>query len=467
MPEPIKLPERVAYGFGDAASSIFWKFSSMYLLFFYTDIVGLAAAAVGTMFLVTRIWDALADPLAGMLADRTRTRWGKFRPYLLWAALPFGAMSVLTFTAPRFSPGGNLACVYATYTVMMLVYTLANVPYASLLGVMSPNPAERTTLSSYRMIFAFGGSMLALGLAEPLLHFFDGGAARGIPANPRAWTMTAAVFAILIVVFFLLCFAGTRERVTPMRENKSTLRADLRDLVANRPWWILLGSGISVLIFNSIRDGGVLYYIKYYITNADAHALTFLGITFPLSAQYFTLGQAANIAGILLVMPVTRRIGKKRAYLGSMLLATLLSAAFYFVGPTSIAALLALQALVSMCAGSIFPLLWSMYADIADYSEWKTGRRATGLVFSSASMSQKFGWTLGGALSGWLLGYYGFQANVEQTEFAKTGIRLMISFLPAAGAALAAILVAFYPLSEAKILSITGDLATRRGQPEK
>lgn len=444
MDTQIKFREKVGYGLGDAASSMFWKLFGSYLLFFYTDIFGLPAAAVGTMFLITRFWDSFVDPVVGILADRTQSRRGKFRPYLLWFAVPFGMAGVLTFTTPGFGMAGKLVYAYITYGVMMMIYSLINVPYASLLGVISDNPKSRTALSSYRMIFAFGGSILALLTIEPLVGWFCRG------SDPQTgWQAATAVLAAIAVAFFFCTYGWTRERVQPVHAERHPLREDLKDLLHNRPWWILLGAGIAALIFNSIRDGAAVYYFKYYVQAAAPAEST--GTTLSLTTLFLVLGQAANIAGILLVTPVSNRIGKKNTYLGAMAAATVLSAAFWLPGARDIWAMMLLQVLISMCAGSIFPLLWSMYADIADYSELKTGRRATGLIFSSSSMSQKFGWTLGGALTGWLLGHYGFEANAVQGIAVQNGIRAMMSLLPAAGTILSVVFICCYPLGEKQV----------------
>jgi len=460
MSQHINLREKIGYGLGDAASSMFWKLFSMYLLFFYTDIFGIPAVVVGTMFLITRIWDAVNDPMMGLIADRTSSRWGRFRPYILFTAIPFGVFGVLTFSSPELSVTGKIVYAYITYTLMMMIYTCINVPYASLLGVISSDPKQRTILSSYRMIFAFGGSILALVSIEPLVHLFSSSG-----ANPqRGWQMAVAVIALAAVILFFLNFLWTKERVEPLKKGTNRLKDDLKDLLKNKPWWILLGAGVAALIFNSIRDGAAVYYFKYY---ANSASMLSNSSSLSITTLYLVLGQAANIVGIFLIVFVANRIGKKKAYLSSMVIATLLSISFYFIGKDSIVMVLVFQVLISACAGSIFPLLWSMYADIADYSEVRTGRRATGLIFSSSSMSQKFGWTLGGALTGWLLGYYGFQANVEQSEFAQTGIRMMLSYFPAIGALLSVLFISLYPLGEKQVKETQDKLRLLRGEGEE
>ncbi len=455
----ISLKEKIGYGFGDAAASMFWKLFTMYLMFFYTDIFGIPAAMVGTMFLITRIWDAAFDPFVGIWSDRTETRWGKFRPYLLWMMIPFGVFGVLMFSTPNLSDTGKIVYAYITYSLMMMVYSLINVPYASLMGVMTSDGKERTTLATYRMTFAFGGSLLVLAAAEPLVDVFS---KMGGTVNLAAgWQYAAVVFAIVAIIFFYLCFSWTKERVKPTVE-KTSLKHDLKDLWANRPWFILLGAGIAVIFFNSIRDGAAIYYFKYYVATQDAFQVNSLKMTISLSSLYFVLGQAANIVGVLLTIPISNRFGKKGTFLTAMIIATALSIWFYFIGKNDTTLIFILQFLISLCAGITLPLIWSMYADTADYSEWKTKRRATGLVFSASSMSQKFGWTIGGALAGWLLGYYGFQANVEQTEFAQGGIRMMLSFFPAIGTFLAVVFMAIYPLNETKMKDISHQLEETR-----
>nr|WP_315200544.1 MFS transporter [uncultured Flavobacterium sp.] len=459
MEEKIKLKEKIGYGLGDAASSMFWKIFSMYLMFFYTDVFGIAPAVVGTMFLITRIWDSCFDPLVGIIADRTKSRWGKFRPYLLWTAIPFAIIGVLTFYTPDFDEKGKIIYAYITYSLMMMIYSIINVPYASLLGVMSGDRKERTTLSSYRMVFAFGGSLLALWLIEPLVNHFGGSL-----SSKTGWLYTIVVFGMITTVFFWACFFLTKERVQPINDEKPNLKEDLNDLLKNRPWWILLGAGIGALIFNSIRDGAAVYYFKYYVSSTISYSFNILGENFAMTPTtlYLVLGQAANIIGVIAATPIANKIGKKKTFFGAMALAAILSVIFYYLGKEDVILIMVFQVLISICAGCIFPLIWSMYADSADYSEWKQGRRATGLIFSASSMSQKFGWTIGGAATGWLLGYYGFQANVAQTVTAQTGIQLMLSILPAIAAAISVLFIVFYPLSEEKLQAIEDDLNDKR-----
>ena len=457
----IKLTEKIGYGFGDMASSMFWKLFGAYLMIFYTDVFGLPAAVVGTMFLITRIWDSAFDPIVGVVADRTHSRWGKFRPYLLWLAVPFGIIGILTFVTPDWSPTGKLIYAYVTYSLMMMIYSAINVPYASLLGVMSPNPKERSTLSTYRMTFAYIGSFIALLLFIPLVNFFSGNS-KELADQQTGWTLAVVVIAILCIVLFFGCFAWTKERVKPIKETQNPLKEDLKDLFKNKPWWILLGAGVAALVFNSIRDGATVYYFKYFVVEEDYATVSFFGMSFVLSGLYLALGQAANIIGVIAAAPVSNRIGKRNTYMWAMIIATVLSVIFYWFDKEDLIWMFVFQALISVCAGSIFPLLWSMYADCADYSELKTGNRATGLIFSSSSMSQKFGWAIGTAVTGWLLGFFGFQANAVQREEAISGIKMFLSFLPAIGTILSVVFISMYPLTENKMKDITTELEHKR-----
>lgn len=463
----IGLSEKIGYGLGDMSSSMFWKLFGAYLMLFYTDVFGISAAVVGTMFAVTRVWDSFFDPVVGAFADRTSSRWGRFRPYLLFLAVPFGLIGVVTFLTPPFDATGKIVYAYITYALMMMVYSAINVPYASLLGVMSPDPSHRNTLATYRMTFAYLGSFIALLLFMPLVNAFGGGDVNGptrlwFTAPQFGWFMAVVVIAAICVVLFLACFALTKERVEPIKHEKTSLKTDFRDLVHNKPWWILLGAGVSSLVFNSIRDGATVYYFKYYVDETAVGNISILGLPFVLSGIYLGVGQAANIVGVILAAPVSNRIGKRSTFILAMAMATLFSVIFFWLNKDQLYLIFVFQILISICAGSIFPLLWSMYADCADYSELRTGNRATGLIFSSSSMSQKFGWAFGSAITGWMLAQFGFKANAVQSAETIQGIKMFLSILPAVGALLSLVFIYFYPLSESKMKKITAELQEKR-----
>ena len=321
----IGIREKIGYGFGDMASSMFWKLFGSYLMIFYTDVFGMPAAVVGTMFLITRVWDSAFDPIIGIIADRTQSRWGKFRPYLLYLAIPFAVIGVLTFTTPDFSDGGKVIYAYFTYSLMMMVYSAINVPYASLLGVMSPESKDRNMLSTYRMTFAYIGSFIALLLFMPMVNRFSMG-----HVEQHGWMMSVIVIAVLCALLFYGCFAWTTERVKPIKKQQNSLKSDLQDLLHNRPWWILLGAGVAALVFNSIRDGATVYYFKYYVVEEEYASISLFGISFVLSGLYLAVGQAANIVGVVLAAPLSNRIGKKKTYMWAMSIATVLSVFLYW-----------------------------------------------------------------------------------------------------------------------------------------
>ena len=457
MTTKVSIKEKIGYGFGDAASSMFWKIFSIFLPIFYTDVFGISAAAVGTMLLVTRIWDTANDPIMGVICDRTDTKWGKFRPYLLWIALPFGIIGVLMFTTPDFGLSGKIVYAYITYTLMMMAYTAINVPYASLLGVMSPVSNDRTSFASYRMVFAFAGSILVVLIYQPIVDLF-----KASFSEATSYQFTMMIVGLIAVFFFILTFLWTKERISPPKEQKNNLWEDIKNLGHNIPWFILLGAGVATLIFNSVRDGVALYYFKYYVIDDAAITLSFTTLSF--STAYLFLGQTTNMIGVMMAQPVSKILGKRKTFMYAMFAAAGLSGLFYYADKESIWLIYTLQALISFCAGIIFPLLWSMYADAADYSQWKTGRRATGLVFSASSMSQKLGWTIGGSITLWLLAFYGFEANVEQSEGTIIGIKYMMSFVPGAAALLSGLVIMFYQLGDKKMEGIINDLEDRRQQ---
>lgn len=463
------LSEKIGYGLGDMSSSMFWKIFSYYLPFFYSNIFGLSLGHAALLLLVTKLWDAVSDPVMGLIADRTTSRWGRYRPYLLWIAVPFAVAGVLTFTTPAWSETAKLVWAYATYLVMMTVYTAINVPYGAMLGVVTDDSRERTVFSSYRMFFAYGGSFLALAIFEPLCRLFTGDvtamdAAQAAEAQAGGWFYAMVVVASICAGLFLLCFRLTRERVVPAEApagGRSVL-ADMKSLLTNGPWWILLGVAVSALLFNSIRGGAAAYFFKDFIGQDN-----WLGGSMILTCGAFlAIGEIANMAGVVLAVPISRRIGKRMTYIAAMAVSGVLSIVFFFVPPTVAGCwtMVVLQVIISAGAGITFPLLWSMYADVADYSELRHGHGSTGLIFSSSSMAQKFGGAFGSALILWLLASYGYDTSAAavQNGEAILGLRMLMSWLPAAGCALAVLLVALYPLSESRIREIAEQLAQRR-----
>jgi glycoside/pentoside/hexuronide:cation symporter, GPH family len=466
--QKISLKEKIGYGFGDAASSMFWKIFGMYSLFFYTDVFGITAAAAGTMFLVARLWDSFFDVFVGIISDRTKSRYGKYRPFLLWFAIPFAVMGAVTFFAPDFSQSGKLVYAYITYSLMMIVYSLINVPYASLLGAISSDPKERNSLSSYRMSFAFIGSFVTFMLLQPMIDFFSktfgsAGAAHavksGMSTSPIGWVMGVGSIGMICVILFLLCFSWTKERVVQIEsEENVTVKQDLKNLFHNAPWWILVATGLAALLFNAVRDSVAIYFFRDYVRSS--YKMT--GTGWDMTTIYFLVGQAANLIGVMVAPSISAKYGKKKTYMIAILFAGILSTGFYFI-PNDITWILAFQFIISLFAGYVLPLLWSMFADIVDHQELITGRRATGLIFSSSSMSQKLGWALGSAMSGWILAVFKYVPDAaQQSSQTLFGEHIMISLMPAVCCVLAFVGMLFYPLSDKRVKEISEQLEVKR-----
>ena len=465
----MKLSEKIGYGFGDMSSSMFWKLFSYFLPFFYSNVFGLSLADAGVLMLVTRVWDAVSDPMMGIMADRTKTRWGKYRPYLLFFALPFAVCGVLLFTTPE---NGKTVWAYVTYILMMTVYTGINVPYGSLLNVMTADSDEKSVLSSYRMFFAYGGSFIALFAWEPLCNMFDktrvavegAGGLASISTSPEAWQKTMMVIAAFCFLLFILSFLLTKEHVKS--ESTVSVGQDLKLLLKNKPWWLLIGAALASNLFNTVRGTTTAYFFADYILKFVDMAPQW---AFLVSAGIFlSIGEIANMVGVVLAVPMSRHLGKKTTYIVSMAALIVLSIAFFFLPATTGGywAMLFFQIVISTFTGVISPLVWSMYADVADWSELKDGTASTGLIFSSASMAQKFGGAFGGAAVMWMLAAFGYDttAGAIQTETAITGLRILMSWVPALVAALSIVVVWFYPLTKQKMAAVQIDLAARRSE---
>ena len=465
----MKLSEKIGYGFGDMSSSMFWKLFSYFLPFFYSNVFGLSLADAGVLMLVTRIWDAVSDPMMGIIADRTKTRWGKYRPYLLFFALPFAVCGILLFTTPE---NGKTLWAYVTYILMMTVYTGINVPYGSLLNVMTADSDEKSVLSSYRMFFAYGGSFIALFAWEPLCNMFDkarvvsseaAGGLASISTSPEAWQRAMIVIASCCFIFFIISFLLTKEHVKS--ESTVSVGQDLKLLLKNKPWWLLIGAALASNLFNTVRGTTTAYFFSDYLLKTVEMAPQW---AFLVSASIFlSIGEVANMFGVVIAVPMSKNLGKKTTYIVSTAVLIVLSIAFFFLPATTGGywAMLFFQILISTFTGIISPLVWSMYADVADYSELKDGTASTGLIFSSASMAQKFGGAFGGSAVMWLLAAFGYNtvAGAVQTDTAILGLRILMSWGPALVAALSILVVWFYPLTKKKMEGVQAELAVKRG----
>lgn len=460
----LTLREKISYGFGDYASVLYWQTFMIYLTFYYTDVFGLTAVAAAAMLGISRSVDAFFDPVMGMVADRTQTRWGKFRPYLLWMCVPFVIAGVFTFTVPDFGPTGKLIWAWATYNALMLLYTAINIPYTAMLGVVTANPDERTSLSSIKFVCAFLAGITISAVLLPLTAKLGGGDAA------RGWQLAFVAVGGVALVFFLLTFFNTRERVQPPPQQKTSVAQDLKDLFRNGPWLILLATTITFILFVAVRSSVTVHYFKYYVGPQT--------LTFPewvphiggqqewsmeaLVSAFNTSGQLASLLGVVILPFIAERLGRKRTFVIFFLVAIASTAAFYLPRPEDVTVIFLLNLAGSITGGPLSALLWAMYADTADYAEWKYGRRATGLIFSASIFSQKQGWAIGAAVALTLMAQVGFQANVAQSAESLHGLRLLMGPYPAVLGLVSIGLVLLYPLNEKRVADISAELKARR-----
>lgn len=464
------LREKIGYGFGDMASSMFWKVFSYYLPFFYANVFGLSLIDTGVLLLVTRIWDAVSDPMMGAVADRTKTRWGKYRPYLLWVAAPFSICGILLFTTPDWGYAARLIWAYVTYILMMTVYTGINVPYGAMLGVMTDNSQEKTVFSSFRMFFAYGGSFIALFAWDPLCRMFQDGFGFSLQSS---WQFAMIVIASCCFILFLLCFRLTREQLTTV--SAASLGKDLKALVTNKPWWLLNGASLCFNLFNTVRGATMAFFFAD-IIGGEQHIVIFSVSMLFYSGLFLGVGEVANMVGVALAVAITKKLGKKPTFILVDALLIVFSIIFFTCSPESNAGLLVmllLQVVISVLTGIMSPLVWSMYADVSDYSELKYRSASTGLIFSSASMAQKFGGAIGGAAVMWLLHGYGYverpegvqSVDIVQPDSAITCLWMLMTFIPAGVALLSLVIVWLYPLTTKRMDDIVAKLKQQRLNP--
>lgn len=437
----VSVKEKIAYGLGDTASNIVFQTVMLFLTFFYTDIYGISPAFVGTMFLAVRIIDAVTDPIMGAIADRTQSKYGKFRPYLLWFALPFGLISVLAFTTPDFAEEGKMIYAFVTYTLLMLVYTAINIPYCALGAVLTADPKERVSVQSYRFVFAMLGGLMVTALTLPLVEFFGQG------DRAKGYQLTIMAMSALGVLMFLACFYGTKERINPPKEAVSRSYMDnFRQLWKNDQWRVLALVALCLMSGYVLRTTLAIYYVKYYLEMPDSITV------------FITLGMLGSMVGCVIAQPLAKRYCKVKLYIGIQVLAAALCASSYFVAADNVTLAIGLYVLWNLVFNTGTPLLWAKMADTVDYGQWRTGIRTTGMVYSSIIFFIKMGIAVGGALGGWLLAGIGYQADVTQTEETKAGLLLAFSLYPAIGSLIVAFVMSAYKLNTKKVDEITLDL---------
>ena len=462
-PHRVSIREKISYGFGDLASVLYWQTISVHLFFFYTESFGITAAAFSVMILVSRNMDAISDPLMGMMADRTNTKWGKYRPYLLWLCVPFAIFGVLMFTTPDFSSSGKLIWAWVTFNLFMLSYTAINIPYTSILGVISSDPKVRTSVSSVKFTFSYTAALLVSAGMLPMVRLIGGD-----PKSQVGWQIMFIIIGVLAVGFFLISFFGTRERVKPPK-TQAKFSDDLSDLLRNGPWLILLPLTFTFILFVATRLIVINHYFLYYVGDREV-SLPFFGSRFftydSLVSAFNFVGMGAAILGAMFVGWFAQMTGKKLAFTVLMLIAIVSTAAFYFLQPHQLGWMFFLQILGSFTGAPLSALLWAMYSDTADYGEWKFGRRSTGLVFSASTMSQKFGWAVGVAVAGWFLSRAGYVQDMVPTEEVKKVLVLFMSLIPAIVGLIPLGIMYFYPLNDERVAEIEKELAARKSTEE-
>lgn len=527
--------EKIGYSLGDGAANIAWRGVSIFLFIFYVDVFGLDPAAVGLLLLVARFGDGVSDVAMGVIGDRTNTKHGKFRPWVLWSAIPLGVSLSLLFTTPDFSPTGKLIYAYVTYILFTLVYTANNIPYGALMAVMTGDDKERTSLGSFRLAGAFAGGMVVQSaLLFLVMHFGninptidvtpmedarfkvvvtapqsvknvristkDEVALFSTPENEAAtdddkkeldtgWSFSTAKgephtfivsnidalapqdiriidqkrgysYAIylmsgIMALFMIITFFATKERVAPPPSQKTHLSRDLKDLITNRPWVILLIMGLVFCIYGAIKMSVTVMYFKYFLHNEL------------LAATYMAMLMGISIAGAAATSPLGKWLGKRNLFIYALLLTGALNSLIFFCGPEDIHAIFVLGIGSEFFSAILPTLFFAMLGDAADYSEFVNGRRATGLVYSAGSFSTKVGGGIGAAITGWVLAAFAYDgANPQAIQGAIPGIVWLMSWIPMVVALLGAAIMLLYPLNQTKMTEITQELARRRSTAE-
>lgn len=527
----VSLKEKIGYALGDGAANIAWRGVATFLMIFYTDVFGLSPVTVGILFLVARFSDGISDVLMGIIGDRTHSKYGKFRPWILWTAVPLAVILSLLFTSPEFGENGKIVYAYITYIIFTLIYTANNIPYGALMAVMTGNDKERTSIGSFRMAGAFAGGMLVQGALLFLVAYFgnvnpsiaistineksfhieviaskdvahvniktNDGIATFLwdesnqnqnqedkePTNSKSFTMKKGdtysfvvtgekelsaddisivdqkqgysksmyIMSAFLALLMVLTFLSTKERVLPPKDQKADLKKDFKDLIANKPWIILLVIGLLFNVYNSIKQGVVIYYFTHYLNDQLLSASYLIGLMF------------ASIAGAFVTASLSKKFGKRNLFIYALLFSGAVNTLLVFCNPENIGAIFTIG-IISEFASAMFPtLFFVMLGDTADFSEWKNGRRATGLIYSAGSFATKFGGGIAGAIIGLILGLYGYNGqDASSIKEAIPGLVMLMSWVPALVTVIAAAVMFLYPLSSEKMEEITADLQKRR-----
>lgn len=486
--QKLSFIEKAGYSGGDAAANFVFMSMILFQANFYTDVFGLSPVMAGNIVLVARLWDAFFDPVMGILADRTKTRWGRFRPWILWTSLPWAVIMVLAYSTPNFAPPVMIAYAFVTNILLMTLYSANNMPYSALGAVMTGDLNERNRLNSFRFVAVNAAQFIVGGFTLTLVAKFAGA------ENNRqyGWTMTMALWAVLCLILFLATFSATRERIQPDPNQQSSAKQDFKDLLGNNPWKVMFLMTMVHFCILSFRGGAWYnYYHQYADKSAMFDLLQKLGLTAPALApgqaapggvletlgwivhgtqnvaDVFNslinmLGTGITIIVILLSPPLAKRYGKKAVAVVGFASTAIFSMAFYFLRPTDVVGMALLTAIIAICYAPTIPLVWAMFADVADYSEWKNGRRATGMVFATIGFALKLGLAIGTSSFLWLMALYGYESNKEQTATALEGIRQFSSIYVGAMFATCTVLLIVYRIGKDLTIQISNELAARR-----
>lgn len=448
---PLSFKEKLGYGLGDMASNFYLGFFSLYLLYYYTDVYGIAPALVGFMLLISKITDALSDPIMGIISDRTESRWGKYRPYLLWGAIPYGLLGCAIFFGPNFSDTGKLVYAYVTYIGVMIAFTVMNVPYSALLAVISPVAEERTKATTYRFICAGGGALLVAMFATPLVNLFGGG------DDVVGFRWTILLFAVISVLLFWFTFAVTKERIR-LPKHSASAKHDFKVLLKNVSWIVLAIACVLILIGLVARFASVIYYVKYYMQDDGEAVFLF----FDRVALFSSIGLIGQIAGAMCTLFLTRHFSKHNLVLVLCVLHAILLVMGYFVPPDMYWTAIVLHTFGMATFGIVITLLFAMFTDCAEYGEWLTGQRSSGLTVSASMFALKFGSALGGAIPAFILGGIGFVANESLSDAVLHGIQAMTTLLPALLFGAGGLMMLFYKIDKDLLVVIEAELIKRR-----
>ncbi len=506
-PQKLSFIEKAGYSAGDAAANFVFMTMILFQTSFYTDVFGIAAATAGTILLVARLWDAFFDPIIGVLADRTDTRWGKFRPWILFTAVPWCIVMIMAYTTPKgWTVHQMIAYAAITNILLMTIYSANNMPYSALGGVMTGDSNERAKLNSFRFVsvniaqFIVGGFTGTLVAKYATAHALTRGEAKiGLEDTQYGWQITMTIWAVLCLVLFLITFLTTKERIRPDPKQNSTPKQDFADLLKNSPWVVMFFMTLVHFCILSLR-GGALY--NYYYHYADKAALYDWVQSMHLTAPALVPGAAApggilellglvvhgdrsdlansNVAAvaysfvnmigtgvtiivILLSPSLAKKFGKKAVAVGGFALASIGTLAFYLLKPTNVMGMLALTVFVAIAYAPTIPLIWAMYADVADYSEWKTGRRATGIIFATIGFALKSGLALGSSSFLWIMaGFFHYNAKLPATDETVEGFRVCSSIVVGVLFAVCTVLLMVYKINKRMTIQIGDELAERR-----